>query len=118
MTLDLDQVRRDVPPCTGLAWFAGEPLALVAASGEPTDAAWPSWDAVAAAAPALLRDGPVASPEVLLRTPAALLLLCERADGVVAVVVTASAAGTGMALVQARMAVSHVTTQLDAAVAG
>ena len=42
-------------------------------------------DEVAKAAPALLWDGPVASPS-LLRLPAAMLLLTERRTGVVAVV--------------------------------
>jgi hypothetical protein len=104
----LDQLRRAAPPCLGVAWFAGAPLQLVAASGEPTGAAWPSWDALARAAPVLLRDGPVATPEVLVRSPATLLLLAERATGVVAVIVTIGAAGAGVALVQARMTAAQV----------
>ena len=63
---------------------------------------------VAKAAPALLRDGPVASPEVLLRLPAAMLLLAERTTGVVAVVVELTQVGAGMAVVEARMMASQV----------
>lgn len=104
---DLDRLRRE-SRCVGVAWLEGAPLQVICASGEPGDAAWPSWDVVARAAPALLRDGPIASPEVLLRSPAALLLLTERASGVVAVAVALTAAGAGVALVQARMAASQV----------
>lgn len=105
---DLERLRRMSAHCVGIAWFAGAPLAVVAASGAPEDAAWPSWDVVARAAPALLRDGPIASPEVLLRMPGILLLLAERATGVVAVAMVVTAASPGVALVQARMAASQV----------
>jgi hypothetical protein len=106
--LDLDRLRRESPQCVGIAWFAGAPLQLVAASGAPSQGAWPIWTDVARAAPALLRDGPIASPEVLLRLPNNMLLLAERPTGVVAVVVELTRAGTGVALVQARMAASQV----------
>jgi hypothetical protein len=104
---DLDRLRRELR-CAGVAWFEGTPLRLIAASGEPGDTAWPSWDAIAEVAPTLLRDGPIASPEVLLQLPSALLLLAERAAGVVAVAVALTTAGAGVALVQARMAASQV----------
>lgn len=107
-SLDLDRLRHETPHCAGIAWFAGSPLRLVAASGAPAAAAWPSWDEIAKAAPALLRDGPVASPEVLLRLPAAMLLLAERTTGVVAVVVELTQVGAGMAVVEARMMASQV----------
>jgi hypothetical protein len=109
--LDLDRLRSETPHCAGIAWFAGapgEPLGLVAASGDPPATEWPSWDAVGQAAPALLRDGPVASPEVLLLWPSLMVLLAERATGVVVVAVALTKAGTGVALVHARMAASQV----------
>lgn len=90
----LDQLRASVPSCTGLAWLAGEPLAVVASSGTA------AWDALTKLAPALLRDGPLASPEVLMRTADELVLITER-DGGVAIVVVAGT--SGVALVQARM---------------
>jgi hypothetical protein len=105
--LDLDRLRRATPHCAGIAWFIGTPLRLVSSSGTP-DAAWPSWEAVGKVAPALLHDGPVASPEVLLRLPAAMLLLAERPTGVVVVVLELTDASIGMALVQARMAAAQV----------
>ncbi|HEX4422802.1 MAG TPA: hypothetical protein VH165_33030 [Kofleriaceae bacterium] len=114
----LDQLRRDDPHCLGLAWFAGAPLALVAASGEPGHAAMASWAAVAKAAPVLLRDGPVVSPEVLVRSAQAMLLLAERDTGVVAVVVAATGATTGLALVQARMMASKIAGIAGAAATG
>lgn len=110
--LHLDRLRAKTPHCAGIAWFAGspgEPLGLVAASGEPSAADWPSWDAVGRAAPALLRDGPVASPEVLLLGPTAMVLLAERATGVVVVTVALGKASPGVALVHARMVASQVT---------
>jgi hypothetical protein len=107
-SLDLDRLRQEAPHCAGIAWFAGSPLHLVAASGEPAAAAWSSWDEIAEAAPALLRDGPVASPEVLLRLPDAMLLLAERPTGVVAVVVELTQGAAGMAVVEARMTASQV----------
>lgn len=107
-SLDLDRLRQETPHCAGIAWFAGSPLRLIAASGDPDTAAWPSWDEVAKAAPALLWDGPVASPEVLLRLPDAMLLLAERATGVVAVVVELSGVSAGMAVVEARMTAAQV----------
>jgi hypothetical protein len=110
--LELDAIRRDAPACTGIAWLAGAPLAVVAASGDPTGAAWVSWDAVARAALALVREGPVASPEVLVRGPAALLVLTDRPDGVIAVVIAASLASTGVAMVQARMATAAAVARL------
>jgi hypothetical protein len=109
--LDLDRLRSETPHCAGIAWFAGppgEPLGLIAASGEPAAPEWSSWDAVGHAAPALLRDGPVASPEVLLLWPTLMVLLAERATGVVVVTVALTKAGTGMALVNARMVASRV----------
>jgi len=107
--LDLDRLRRATPHCAGIAWFAGTPLCLVASSGTPEAAEWPSWDAVGKVAPSLLRDGPVASPEVLLRLPAAMLLLAERPTGVVVIVLGLTKAGIGVALVQARMAAAQVS---------
>jgi len=98
--------------CLGIAWFTGSPLQLAASSGEPTGeptgAAWPSWTAVARLAPVVLRDGPIESPEVLIRLPDVLVLLAERATGVVAVAVALTPAGAGVALLQARMAASQV----------
>lgn len=105
---DLDRLRRASPQCLGLAWFTGAPLRLAVASGEPAGDAWPGWNTVARLASTLLRDGPIASPEVLLRLPEVLLLIAERAAGVVAVAVALSPAGAGVALVQARMAASQV----------
>jgi hypothetical protein len=108
---NLDRLRAETPHCVGIAWFSGSPgerLGLVAASGEPAAADWPSWDAVGRAAPALLHDGPVASPEVLLLGPTVMVLLAERATGVVVVAVTLGKASTGVALVHARMAASQV----------
>ena len=105
---DLDRLRRESPQCLGIAWFSGSPLRLAVASGEPAGNAWPSWNTVARLATTLLRDGPIASPEVLFRLPEILLLLAERAAGVVAVAVALTPAGAGVALVQARMAASQV----------
>ncbi len=105
---DLDRLRRASPHCLGVAWFSGAPLRLTAASGEPAGDAWPSWHTIARLASTLLRDGPVASPEVLFQLPEVLLLLAERAAGVVAVAVALTPAGPGVALVQARMAASQV----------
>ncbi len=105
---DLDRLRRESPHCLGVAWFSGAPLRLLAASGEPAGDAWPSWHTIARLASTLLRDGPVASPEVLFQLPEVLLLLAERAAGVVAVAVALTPAGPGVALVQARMAASQV----------
>lgn len=102
----LEALRREASHCRGLAWLAGSPLAVIAAAGEPV--ALPDWAAVAKVAPVLLRDGPIASPEVLLRAGAAMLLLAERGDGVVAVIVAASGGSPGVALVQARMLASQV----------
>jgi hypothetical protein len=102
----LERVRADAPHCLGIAWLAGAPLAVVVASGEPggpIGRAAPSWDAVAQLAPIALREGPVASAEVLLRTGSTMLLLAERAAGVVAVVVAVSGTSVGVALVQARI---------------
>ena len=115
--IDLDQlerVRDDAPHCLGIAWLAGAPLAVVVASGEPGGAigrAAPNWDAVAQLAPIVLRDGPVATPEVLLRTGSTMLLLTERPAGVVAVVVAVSGASVGVALVQARMLAAKVSVR-------
>ncbi|HEX3762672.1 MAG TPA: hypothetical protein VHW23_28445 [Kofleriaceae bacterium] len=106
---DLDRLRRDTPHCLGVAWFTGAPLRLAGASGEPAGDAWPSWDTVAQLASTLLHDGPIASPEVLCQLPGVLLLIAERAGGVVAVAIALTPAGAGVALVQARMAVSQVT---------
>lgn len=107
-SFDLDRLRRDTPGCAGIAWFHGAPLQLVAASGEPAAAGWSSWEVVARVAPALLRDGPVASPEVLMRLSAAVVLISERPAGVVAVVIQAPGASIGVALVQARIAAAQV----------
>jgi len=109
---DLARLCRD-SQCLGIAWFTGSPLRLAASSGEPTAdptgaAAWPSWSAVARLAPVVLHDGPIASPEVLIKLPEVLLLLAERATGVVAVAVALTPAGAGVALLQARMAASQV----------
>jgi hypothetical protein len=117
----LDQLRAGAPHCLGLAWLAGDPLVVIAASGEPgatpaaSDAgaasdAWPSWAAVAKAAPVLLHDGPMATPEVLVRAPAALLLVAAQAGGVAVVAVAATGASPGMALVQARMLAGQLAT--------
>lgn len=110
MAMDLEALRREAPHCHGVAWLAGSPLAVVASDGEPVVVA--SWAAVARAAPVLLHDGPIASPEVLIRGEAALLLLAERGSGdergVVAVIVAASGGSPGMALVQARMLAGNV----------
>lgn len=95
--LALAPIRRAVPSCTGLAWLAGDPLVLVASSGAPSAG---SWDAIVKTAPALLRDGPLASPEVLMRTADELVLITEREGGVA---VVAIAGTSGVALVQARM---------------
>jgi len=105
---DLERLCRTSPPCAGIAWFAGSPLVLIAATGEPAGADGPSWHAIAQAAGTLLRDGPIATPEVLLRLPTTLVLLAERPTGVVAVAVPVNGANTGVALVQARMAASQV----------
>lgn len=120
MTLDadhLERVRSEAPHCLGLAWLAGAPLAVVVASGEPggaTGRAAPSWAAVAQLAPIVLRDGPVASPEVLVRTGSTMLLLAERPAGVVAVVVAVSGTSVGVALVQARMLAARATPESPA----
>ena len=106
---DLDRLRRESPHCLGVAWFTGAPLRLASASGEPVGDAWPSWDTVARLASSLLREGPTASPEVLWQLPEVLLLVAERAPGVVAVAVALTPAGPGVALVQARMAASQVS---------
>jgi hypothetical protein len=106
---DLDRLRRESPQCLGVAWFTGAPLRLASASGEPVAGAWPGWDTVARLASRLLREGPVASSEVLFQLPEVLLLVAERASGVVAVAVALTAAGPGVALVQARIAASRVT---------
>jgi hypothetical protein len=108
LALELDRLRSEAPHCAGIAWFAGAPLRLVAASGEPAASEWPSWDVVGKAARALLCDGPVASPEVLLRLPDAMVLLAERATGIVAVVVALTHVGAGVAVVEARMTASQV----------
>lgn len=105
---DLDRLRRESPHCLGIAWFSDAPLRLAVASGEPVGDAWPNWNTVAQLASALLREGPIASPEVLFRLPQVLLLVAERATGVVAVAVALTPAGPGVALVQARMAASQV----------
>jgi hypothetical protein len=105
---DLDRLRRASPQCLGVAWFTGAPLRLAAASGEPVAGAWPSWDTVARLARPLLREGPIASPEVLFRLPEVVLLVAERASGVVAVAVALTPAGPGVALVQARIAAAQV----------
>lgn len=107
--LDLDRLRRATPHCAGIAWFAGTPLRLVSSSGTLDAAEWPSWDAVGKVAPLLLHDGPVASPEVLLRLPAAMLLLAERPTGVAVIVLGLTNVSIGMALVQARMAAAQVS---------
>jgi hypothetical protein len=112
--------------------FAGAPLALVAASGEPTLGGWSSWAEVGEAAQVVLQDAPVVCGEVLMRLPQAILLLevrggeprgGEAADAtpptsaaapggseraVVAVLVELSKAGAGVALVQARVTASKV----------
>lgn len=106
---ELDRLRRESPHCLGIAWFTGAPLRLASASGEPVAGAWPSWSTVARLAAPLLREGPVASPEVVFRLPDVLLLLAEHAPGVVAVAVAVTPAGPGVALVQARIAASRVT---------
>lgn len=106
--LDLDRLRSETPHCAGIAWFAGTPLRLIAASGAPDAAEWPSWDEVGQVARALLCDGPVASPEVLLRLPDAMILLTERATGIVVVVVALTHVGAGVAVVEARMTASQV----------
>jgi glucose/arabinose dehydrogenase len=104
----LDRLRRDSPHCLGVAWFTGAPLELAAASGEPAGDAWPSWHTIARLASSVLRDGPIASPEVLFQLPDAVVLVAERAAGVVAVAVAVTPAGPGVALVQARIAASQV----------
>lgn len=106
---DLDRLRRESSHCLGVAWFTGAPLQLASASGEPVGDAWPSWNTVAQLAAAILREGPIASPEVLWQLPEVLLLIAERASGVVAVAVALTPAGPGVALVQARMAASQVS---------
>jgi hypothetical protein len=108
--IDLDRLRRESPHCLGVAWFTGAPLRLASASGEPVGDAWPGWDTVARLASTLLRAGPIASPEVLWQLPEVLLLVAERASGVIAVAVALTPAGPGIALVQARMAASQVTS--------
>jgi len=105
---DLDRLRRELPQCLGVAWFSGAPLRLAVASGEPAGDAWPDWNTVARLASTLLHDGPIASPEVLFRLPEVVLLVAERAGGVVAVAIALTPAGAGVALVQARMAASRV----------
>ncbi|HEY0190386.1 MAG TPA: hypothetical protein VGC42_04640 [Kofleriaceae bacterium] len=104
----LEALRGEASHCHGLAWLAGAPLAVIASAGEPAELALADWDAVAKVAPVLLREGPVASPEVMIRGEAALMLLAERGEGVVAVIVAASGGSPGMALVQARMLASRV----------
>jgi hypothetical protein len=106
--LDLETLRTTTPSCTGVALFAGDPLAVVASSGEPTIGGWGSWAEVGEAAAAVLFDAPVACSEVLMRLPAALLLVEARRGGVVAVLIELSKAGAGVALVQARVTASKV----------
>ena len=106
---DLDAVRAATASCTGLALFQGSPLELQAHSGDPTLAGFADWQKVSEAVPALLFEGPVATPEVLLHYPGALLLLSERTDGVVAVVIELHRAGLGVSLVQARVTASRVS---------
>jgi hypothetical protein len=106
---ELDRLRAATPRCAGVALFSGAPLSLVASSGEPTLTGWSTWSAVAEHAPALLREGPVEASEVLMRLPGAMLLLAERAAGLVAVVVEVSGSGAGVALVQARVTASKVS---------
>lgn len=105
---DLEHLRASTPSCAGVAWFAGAPLAVVAASGEPSLGGWASWAEVGEAAAALLHDAPVACAEVLIRLPAAILLLEAREAGAVAVLVELSKMSAGMALVQARVTASKV----------
>jgi hypothetical protein len=104
----LDRLRRDSPHCLGVAWFTGAPPRLAAASGEPTGDAWPGWHTIARLAASVLRGGPTASPEVVLRRPRVVLLVAERAGGVVAVAVALTPAGPGVALVQARITAAQV----------
>jgi hypothetical protein len=108
IAVDLEDLRRATPRCAGVALFRGAPLVLVGSSGDPSLVGWGAWAEVCEAVPALLHEGPVSSTEVLLRLPAAMLLLSERADGVVAVVIELTKAGAGVALVQARVAASKV----------
>jgi hypothetical protein len=104
----LDRLRRDSPHCLGVAWFTGAPPRLTAASGEPAGDAWPSWPTIARLATSVLRDGPTASPEVVFQRPGVVLLVTERAAGVVAVAVAVTPGGPGVALVQARITASQV----------
>lgn len=113
---DLEALRVAVPSCVGLAVFAGEPLAVVSSSGEPSLGGWASWAEVGEAAASVLHDAPVACGEVLMRLPQAILLLEARGSGqasvggeaVVAVLIELSKAGAGVALVQARVTAQKV----------
>jgi hypothetical protein len=106
--LDLDSILRATPSCAGLALLTGEALALTAHSGEPTAAGWASWSEVVTAATALLQEPPVASSEVMLRSPQSLVLLEARPGGAVVVVMALGKTSAGMALVQARVAAAKV----------
>jgi hypothetical protein len=108
IAVDLEDLRRGTPRCTGVALFQGSPLTLSASSGDPSLMGWGAWSEVCEAIPALLHEGPVSCGEVLLRLPPAMLLLSERAGGVVAVVIELTKAGAGVALVQARVTASKV----------
>jgi hypothetical protein len=100
----LDRLRRDSPHCLGVAWFTGAPPRLAAASGD----AWPGWHTIARLAASVLHGGPTASPEVVFQRPGVVLLVAERAAGVVAVAVAQTPAGPGVALVQARITAAQV----------
>jgi hypothetical protein len=106
--VDLDHLRRATPRCAGVALFQGTSLEVVDSSGQPTIVGWATWSEVCAAVPALLREGPLPSSEVLLRLPTAMLLLTEHGDSIVAVVIELTKAGAGVALVQARVTASKV----------
>ncbi len=106
--LDLEPILRATPSCAGVALLTGEPLALTAHIGEPTAAGWVSWSEVVVAATALLHEPPMASSEVMLRSPQALVLLDVRPGGVAVVVMALGKTSVGMALVQARVAAAKV----------
>jgi hypothetical protein len=109
---ELEVLRTATPSCVGVALFLGAPLALRAASGQPSLAGWSSWTDVRDAAVALLTEAPVACGEVLMRLASALVLFEQREGGAVVVIVelprAESGAGAGMALMRARMAASKM----------
>jgi hypothetical protein len=105
---ELESARTSVPHCTGVALYRGAPLELCAAVGDPKAAGLDGWNEVAESIPALLYEGPLVATEALLRGARGLMLLAERATGVVAVVLDLERASFGLSLVHARMLAAKV----------